>query len=57
MPCHMKTPCADPDWLIDWFMLNAQTALFHLYPGDEHKMGDKVNINWWWNEKYDGTQW
>ena len=36
--------------------LIGQAAIFGLYLDDEHEKGDKMNIEWWWNEKWDGTK-
>ena len=45
------------DRLIDWLLVfYSQAAIFQLYPGDEYEMDDKMDMKWWWNGKWDGTQ-
>ena len=46
------------DWLIDWLLeFNAaREATIQLYSGDEHELGDKIKMIWWWNEKWGVTQ-
>ena len=58
---HLKDKyMKDQQWLgrlIDWLLgFNTRAAIFQLYSGDEHEVNDKMNMKWWWNEKWDGTQ-
>ena len=43
-------------WLIGWLIIGfvAGAAIFQLYSGDEYERDDKINMQWWWNEKWDG---
>ena len=41
------------DWLLEFY---AQAAIFQLYSGDKHEIDDKMNMKWWWHEKWNGTQ-
>ena len=44
------------DWLIDCYVFKVQAAMFQPYPGHELEMDAIMNMKWWWNEKWEGTQ-